>query len=86
MRADLQPLVEPAFKDVAVAARLVGARAGIGELREIMGAGYPRAFGMAGLHPLFHTSRDRAGMTSPELLEPVVRAFLQALRAVAEAP
>jgi hypothetical protein len=86
MSADLQPLVEPAFKDVAVAARLVGARAGIGELREIMGAGYPRAFGMAGLHLLFHTSRDRAGMTSPELLEPVVRAFLQALRAVAEAP
>jgi hypothetical protein len=75
--------VEPAFKDLA-SQRLVGEKANIGELREIMGAGYSRAFGMAGLHPLFHTPRDHAGMTSPALLEPVVQAFVKALRAVAE--
>lgn len=78
------PFVEPAFKDLPTQ-RLVGDKeANIGEMREIMGAGYTRAFGMAGLHPLFHTARDRAGMTSPALLEPVVQAFVQAVRAVAE--
>ncbi len=78
------PFVEPAFKDLPTQ-RLTGDKeANIGEMREIMGAGYTRAFGMAGLHPLFHTSRDRAAMTSPALLEPVVQAFVQALRTVAE--
>lgn len=79
----LVPQVEAAFKDFA-AHRLVGDRASVGELRDIIQAGYPRAFGMAGLHALFHTSRDNAAMTSPALLEPVVRNFVQALRGIAE--
>jgi hypothetical protein len=85
MSSGLQARVEPAFHDL-MANRLVGAEANVGELREIMGAGYTRAFGMAGLHPLFHTSRDSAEMTSAALLEPVVQDFVRALRAVAEAP
>ena len=68
------------------AQRLVGDKAHIGEMREILGAGYPRAFGMAGIHPLFHTASDSAAMTSPALLEPVVQAFVKAVRAVAEGP
>ena len=83
MSAGVAPDVELAVKDLA-AHRLVGEKANIGELREIMGAGYSRAFGMAGLHPLFHTPRDNAELTSPELLEPVVQAFVRALRALAE--
>lgn len=85
MSTSMQPIVEAMFKDVP-AHRLVGDKAKVGEMREIMGAGYPRAFGMAGLHPLFHTARDSAAMTSPELLEPVVQAFVKAVRAVAEGP
>jgi hypothetical protein len=83
MSSGLQARVAPAFNRLT-ANRLVGENANIGELREIMGAGYSRAFGMAGLHPLFHTSRDSAEMTSAALLEPVVQDFVQALRAVAE--
>jgi hypothetical protein len=66
------------FKDVA-ATPLVGTRAGIGELRDVLAAGYPRFFGMAGSHTYFHTPADSAATTGPEILEPVVRAFAEAL-------
>ena len=84
MSSGLEAPVGRAFRDLS-ANRLVGADANVGELREIMGAGYARAFGMAGLHPLFHTSRDSAEMTSPALLEPVVQDFVRALRSVVDA-
>ena len=66
------------FKDVA-ATPLVGARAGIGELRDVLAAGYPRFFGMAGSHTFFHTPADSAATTGPEILEPVIRAFAETL-------
>lgn len=66
------------FKDV-VATPLVGARAGVGELRDVQAAGYPRFFGMAGSHTFFHTPADSAAATGPEILEPVIRAFAETL-------
>ena len=66
------------FKDIA-ATPLVGARAGVGELRDVQAAGYPRFFGMAGSHTFFHTPADSAATTGPEILEPVIRAFAETL-------
>jgi hypothetical protein len=66
------------FKDVA-ATPLTGPRAGIGELRDVLAAGYPRFFGMAGSHTFFHTPADLAATTGPEILEPVIRAFAETL-------
>ena len=66
------------FKDV-VATPLVGRPAGIGELRDVLAAGYPRFFGMAGSHTFFHTPADSAATTGPEILEPVARAFAATL-------
>jgi len=65
-------------------APLVGKQAGVGELRDIASAGYPRFFGMAGLHLFFHTPADRAELTGPALLEPVARAFATVLRDAAK--
>jgi hypothetical protein len=61
------------------ATSLSGARAGVGELRDVQAAGYSRFFGMAGLHTFFHTPADRASATGPEILEPVIRAFAETL-------
>ena len=71
-------LVARRFQDV-VATPLVGPGAGIGELRDVLAAGYPRFFGMAGSHTFFHTAADTAATTGPEILEPVVRAFAATL-------
>jgi hypothetical protein len=61
----------------------IGETAAVGELREIYAAGYPHFFGMAGRHLLFHTPADNERMTGPEILEPVARAFSEALIAIA---
>ena len=66
------------FKDID-GQKISGMHAGVGELREVQAAGYPRFFGMAGLHPYFHTPADRAALTSPDLLEPVVRSFVETI-------
>jgi len=58
---------------------LIGERAGLGELREVRAAGYPRFFGMAALHTFFHTPADSAATTGPEILEPVIRAFVETI-------
>lgn len=80
----LAPLVEAAFRDVP-ARRLIGAEAAIGELREVRAAGYPAFFGVAGLHTFFHTPADTSATTGPQILEPVVRAYADALDRVAAA-
>lgn len=74
----LEASVARRFEPVA-GTRLSGARASVGELRDVLAAGYPRFFGMAGLHTFFHTPADRATSTGPEILEPVVRAFAETL-------
>jgi hypothetical protein len=81
----LDATVTRRFQAVA-ATSLSGARAGVGELRDVQAAGYPRFFGMAGLHAFFHTPADRATATGPEILEPVVRAFAETLDDAAAAP
>jgi hypothetical protein len=63
--------------------KMVGDRAGVGELREVMAAGYPRFFGMGALHRFFHTPADSAATTGPEILEPVVKAFIETIDDVA---
>lgn len=65
-------------------ARLTGTEAAIGELRDIHGAGYPEFFGMAGAHRFFHTPADSGTATSPELLAPVVGAFVATLDEIAD--
>jgi hypothetical protein len=59
--------------------RLTGRAAAFGELREVLAAGYPRCFGMAGTHRLFHTPADRAAMVDLAALETVVEAFAATL-------
>src|ERR1035437_9165275 len=56
----------------------------LGELRDVQAAGYPNFLGMAGLHRFFHTPADDLRPTSPEILEPVARAFADAVRKAAE--
>jgi hypothetical protein len=74
----METTVARRFKDI-VATPVAGAHAGVGELRDVQAAGYPRFFGMAGSHTFFHTPADSAATTGPEILEPVVRAFASTL-------
>ncbi|MGF1455326.1 MAG: hypothetical protein ACFB6R_08105 [Alphaproteobacteria bacterium] len=53
-----------------------------GELRNVLEAGYTRAFGAFGGHPFHHSPQDRADKTRPEILEPMGNAFLKALEAI----
>jgi hypothetical protein len=76
----MEATVTRSFRDVA-ATMAADASAGIGELRDVAAAGYPRFFGMAGSHTFFHTPADSAATTGPEILEPVVRAFADTLDA-----
>jgi hypothetical protein len=76
-------LVEANFAAIE-AGRLVAVKQAVGELRDVHAAGYPNFFGMAGLHRFFHTPADDLRTTSPEILEPVARAFAAAVRQVAE--
>jgi hypothetical protein len=77
------PLVGETFAAIE-ARRLVAEKQAVGELRDVRAAGYPKFFGMAGLHRFFHTPADDASTTSPEILEPVARAFADAVRKAAE--
>jgi hypothetical protein len=77
------PLVQESFAAIK-ATRLVAEKQAVGELRDVHAAGYPNFFGMAGLHRFFHTPADDLRTTSPEILEPVARAFADALRKASE--
>lgn len=76
------PLVGETFAAIE-ATRFVAEKQAVGELRDVHAAGYRNFFGMAGLHRFFHTPADDLGTTSPEILEPVARAFADAVRKVA---
>ena len=76
------PLVGETFAAIE-ATRFVAETQAVGELRDVHAAGYRNFFGMAGLHRFFHTPADDIGTTSPEILEPVARAFADAVRKVA---
>jgi len=78
----LDDLVRRHFREIKGTHR-VGQEAAIGELRDVHAAGYPKFFGMAGLHPLFHTPADSAAATGSEALEPVIRAFAGAVMELA---
>jgi hypothetical protein len=77
------PLVSESFAAIE-ATRLVAEKQAVGELRDVQAAGYRNFFGMAGLHRFFHTPADNLNTTSPEILEPVARAFADAVRKAAE--
>ncbi len=77
------PLVSETFSAIA-ATRLVAEKQAVGELRDVHAAGYPNFLGMAGLHRFFHTPADDLRTTSPEILEPVARAFADAVRRAAK--
>jgi len=78
-----QALVGETFADIK-ANRLVAEKQAVGELRDVQAAGYRNFFGMAGLHRFFHTPSDDLRTTSPEILEPVGRAFADAVRKAVE--
>jgi hypothetical protein len=73
----LDDLVRRHFREINGTHR-VGQEAAISELRDVYAAGYPKYFGMAGRHLLFHTPADSAAATGSEALEPVIRAFADA--------
>ena len=77
------PLVGETFAAIE-ARRLVAEKQALGELRDVHAAGYRNFFGMAGLHRFFPTPADDVSTTSPEILEPVARAFTEAVRKAAE--
>ena len=75
------PLVGETFAAIK-ATHLVAEKQAVGELRDVHAAGYPNFFGMAGLHRFFHTPADDLGTTNAEILEPVARAFADAVRTI----
>ncbi|HTB00020.1 MAG TPA: hypothetical protein VK804_06050 [Bradyrhizobium sp.] len=77
------PLVAESFAAIK-ATRLVAEKQAVGELRDVQAAGYRNFLGMAGLHRFFHTPADDISTTGPEILEPVARAFADAVRKIAE--
>ncbi|TQF29873.1 hypothetical protein [Bradyrhizobium sp. UNPA324] len=76
-------LTNEAFAGVA-AKRLVTEKQAVGELRDVHAAGYANFLGMAGRHRTFHTPSDELSVTGPEILEPVARAFVDAVRKIVE--
>jgi hypothetical protein len=76
-------LSNEAFAGIA-AKPLVAEKQAVGELRDVHGAGYPNFLGMAGRHTSFHTPGDDLEATGPEILEPVARAFVVAVRRIVE--
>jgi hypothetical protein len=77
------PLVGETFAAIS-ATRLVAEKQAVGELRDVQAAGYANFFGMAGLHRFFHTPADDLRTTGAEILEPVARAFADAVRKTVE--
>jgi hypothetical protein len=75
------PLVNETFAAIK-ATQLVAEKQAVGELRDVHAAGYANFFGMAGHHRFFHTPADDVTSTGPEILEPVARAFADAVRKV----
>ena len=73
------PIVNENFASIE-ATHLVAEKQAVGELRDVQAAGYRNFFGMAGLHRFFHTPADDIRTTSAEILEPVARAFTEAVR------
>ncbi len=76
-------LVDETFGAVE-AKRLVAEKQAVGELRDVHAAGYPNFLGLAGHHRFFHTPADDLRTTGPEILEPVARAFADAVRKASE--
>jgi len=66
------------------AKRMVAEKQAIGELRDVHAAGYRNFLGLAGRHRSFHTPADDLAATAPEILEPVARAFVDAVRKISE--
>jgi hypothetical protein len=66
------------------ARRMVAEKQAIGELRDVHAAGYKNFLGLAGRHRSFHTPADDLGATGPEILEPVARALVDAVRKISE--
>ncbi|WP_245312500.1 hypothetical protein [Bradyrhizobium macuxiense] len=66
------------------AKRMVAEKQALGELRDVHAAGYPNFIGLAGRHRTFHTPADDLSSTGPEILEPVARAFVDAVRKISE--
>jgi hypothetical protein len=64
------------------ARHMVAEQQAIGELRDVHAAGYPNFLGLAGRHRFFHTPSDDIASTGPEILEPVARAFADAVRRI----
>ena len=66
------------------ARRMVAEKQAVGELRDVHAEGYRNFFGLAGRHRSFHTPADDLAATGPEILEPVARAFVDAVRKINE--
>lgn len=79
-REQFIPLLKEAFAGVPYApnsARILG------ELKEVMEAGYP-AFGLIAGTVFGHTRDDRPDSTGPEFLEPIARSLVKAIEAMEE--
>jgi hypothetical protein len=61
---------------------MVAEREAVGELRDVHAAGYPNFLGLAGRHRFFHTPADDVATTGRDILEPVARAFTDAVRRI----
>lgn len=80
---DMMPFARAAFAGHPVIGDPLPANAETarGETRLVLAEGYPSASGFWGGHALFHAPSDDANATSPEIMEPIVRALVQMLEA-----
>ena len=82
--SEVLPLLQEAFSHLPGITPEV--KPGIGEFRPVVRAGY-RGFGLnGGPYHYFHTPIDGVQGTAPEMLEPVLRAVLNALEAAERPP
>lgn len=63
---------------------MVAKKQAVGELRDVHTAGYSNFIGLAGGHRTFHTPADDLSSSGPEILGPVARTFVDAVRRISE--
>jgi hypothetical protein len=81
--ADLVPLCQAAFAGQPVIDQpaMADPAKALGELRLVLGEGFPTAAGFWGANAKFHTPIDGADSTSPAIMEPIARAVAAVIEA-----
>ncbi len=81
--ADLAPLCEAAFAGQPVIEKpmIANPAKALGEYRLVLEEGYTTSAGFWGFNAHFHTPIDTAASTTPEIMEPIIRAVARVIEA-----